>query len=75
LLIPQNAEEAKKVFHIFGWRTDGTPLIRFGLNWIGYSGQTRAFLKTVRCMEVNECRTLPFRTIGGEQNYQIKRVL
>lgn len=75
MLIPQNAAEAKKVFHIFGWCSDGKPLVRLGLNWVGYSGQTRAFLKTVQSMEVGEDRYLPFRTIAGEKSYQIKRVL
>ncbi len=73
MLIPQNATEDKKVFHILGWSE--APLVRKGLNWIGYSGQTKAFLKMVMGMEVEEERCLPFRTLAGEINYRIKRVL
>lgn len=75
MLIPQDPKEAAKVFHIFGWHSDGKPLIRYGLNWIGYSGQTRAFLKTVQSMELSEERNLPFRTFAGERTYLIRRVL
>lgn len=74
MLIPQDKENAAKVFHIHGWCSDGSPLRRVGLNWIGFSGQGRTFLKVVLSMQVGETRKLAFRTIAGEIKYDVERV-
>ncbi len=66
--------EGAKVFHIFGWKSDGSPLIRAGVNWLNFDRQTKALGEAIRALPLNEGKFLPFRTVAGEIAYFVKRV-
>lgn len=71
----RSPEQSSKVFHIFGWKSNGCAIVRSGVLWATPEfGQTRAFLRTVLDFPLGARKSLPFKTAAGQIAYEVERV-
>ena len=69
-----NPVDAHKQFHILGWFSDGRPIIRFGILWLKFSKQSMRLVRAIQDLDVNEEKSLEFKTLAGGIPYTVRRV-
>lgn len=62
-----------KVFHIFGWKLDGGPLVRGGSDWMRFSRLPKRVQTQLNALEVGVRVPVVFSTLAGKITYEVER--